>query len=189
VRSFIQDLRERNLFVTTIDDATSVIRYHSLFREFLKRKLITQSDPNEVRKLYSIAANYFKSTGDAVRVVDLLISSGQFDQAVKTIESSGLELIGRGQVQTLLRWIQALPLDYVSRPWFLLYRAIAFRFIEPRKALTFFDLLSRVSAMLAASGTAPWAACSHSAASSKRPFTRAGISGAWSMRPQRHCRC
>ncbi len=140
VRSFIQDLRERNLFVTTIDDATSVIRYHSLFREFLQRKLITQSYPNEVRKLYSIAANYFKSTGDAVRVVDLLISSGQFDQAVKTIESSGLELIGRGQVQTLLRWIQALPLDYVSRPWFLLYRAIAFRFIEPRKSLTFFDL-------------------------------------------------
>lgn len=140
VRSFIQDLRKRNLFVTTIDDATSVIRYHSLFREFLHRKLVTQSDPKEVRKLYSIAANYFKSTGDAVRVVDLLISSGQFDQAVKTIESSGLELIGRGHVQTLLRWIQALPLEYVSRPWFLLYRAIAFRFIDPRTALTFFDL-------------------------------------------------
>jgi LuxR family maltose regulon positive regulatory protein len=140
VHSFIKDLRKRNLFVTTIDDATSVIRYHSLFREFLQRKLITQSDPNEVRKLYSIAANYFESTGDSVRVVDLLISSGQFDKAVKTIESSGLELIGRGQIQTLLRWIQALPLDYVRRPWFLLYRAIAFRFIEPRTALTFFDL-------------------------------------------------
>jgi LuxR family maltose regulon positive regulatory protein len=140
VCSFIQDLRKRNLFVTTIDDATSVIRYHSLFREFLQRKLITQSDPNEVRKLYSIAANYFESIGDTVRVADLLISSGQFDQAVKTIESRGLELIGRGQVQTILRWIQALPLDYVSRPWFLLYRAIALRFIDPRTALNFFDL-------------------------------------------------
>jgi LuxR family maltose regulon positive regulatory protein len=140
VRSFIQDLRKKNLFVTTIDDATSVIRYHSLFREFLHRKLITQSNPNEVRKLYSIAAHYFESVGDTVRVVDLLISSGQFERAVKTIESNGLELIARGQVQTLLRWIQALPLDYVRRPWFLLYRAIAFRFVDPRTSLTFYDL-------------------------------------------------
>jgi ATP/maltotriose-dependent transcriptional regulator MalT len=140
VHAYIQDLRRRNLFVTTIDDAASVIRYHSLFREFLQRKLITQSDPIEVRKLYSIAANHFKSTGDTVRMVDLLIFSGQFDQAVKTIESNGLELIAQGQIQTLLRWIQALPLDIGSRPWFLLFRALAFRFTEPRTALNFFDL-------------------------------------------------
>jgi LuxR family maltose regulon positive regulatory protein len=140
VHSYIQDLRKRNLFVTTIDDATSVIRYHSLFREFLLRKLIALSDPNEVRKLYSIAAHYFESSGDIVRVVDLLISSGQFDRAVKAIESNGIELIVRGQVQTLLRWIQALPLDYVSRPWFLLFRAIAFRFVDPRTALNFYNL-------------------------------------------------
>ncbi|MGE5172782.1 MAG: BTAD domain-containing putative transcriptional regulator [Betaproteobacteria bacterium] len=140
VGTYIQDLRKRNLFVTTIDDAASVIRYHSLFREFLQRKLIAQSDPTEVRRLYSTAANYFKSAGDTVRMVDLLISSGQFDRAVKTIEVNGLELIAKGQIQTLLRWIQALPLDISSRPWFLLYRAIAFRFSEPRTALNFFDL-------------------------------------------------
>jgi LuxR family maltose regulon positive regulatory protein len=87
VRAYIQDLRRRNLFVTTIDDAASVIRYHSLFREFLQRKFITQCDPIEVRKLYSIAANHFRSTGDTVRMVDLLISSGQFERSVRTIRS------------------------------------------------------------------------------------------------------
>jgi ATP/maltotriose-dependent transcriptional regulator MalT/DNA-binding SARP family transcriptional activator len=139
-RSYIQDLRRRNLFVTIIDPASSVIRYHALFREFLQRKLIMQTDPTEVRKLYSTAARYFRTQGDTVRMVDLLISSGQFDPAVRMIESTGLELISRGQVQTLLRWIQALPLDCGSRPWFLLYRAIAFRFAEPRSAVEFFDM-------------------------------------------------
>jgi LuxR family maltose regulon positive regulatory protein len=140
VRAYIQGLLKHNLFVTTIDDAASVIRYHSLFREFLQRKLVAQSDPNEVRRLYSTAANYFKSTGDIVRMVDLLISSGQFDRAVKMIEVNGLDLIAKGQIQTLLRWIQSLPLDISSRPWFLLSRAIAFRFTEPSTALNFFDL-------------------------------------------------
>ena len=140
VLSYIHDLRRRNLFVTIIDQASSVIRYHALFREFLQRKLVAQSDPKEVHKLYSTAARFFRQEGDTVRMVDLLISSGQFDQAVRTIESTGLELISRGQVQTLMRWIQSLPLDHGSRPWFLLYRAIAFRFAEPGAALNFFGL-------------------------------------------------
>ncbi|HEX9112721.1 MAG TPA: BTAD domain-containing putative transcriptional regulator [Nitrospirota bacterium] len=144
VRTVVGDLRARNLFVTALDDDASVIRYHALFREFLQRKLIAQTDPAVVRKLYSIAASYYEASGDSVRMVDLLISSGQFDQAVREIESRGLELITRGQIQTVLRWIQALPLDFGNRPWFLLYRATAFRFIDPGAALTFFDLaLSR----------------------------------------------
>lgn len=140
VQGFIQDLRRRNLFVTIIDEAGSVIRYHALFREFLQRKLITQTDPSEVRNLYTTAAQYFRSSGDTVSMVDLLISSGQFGQAVRTVEAHGLELISRGQVQTLLRWTQAMPLEYGGRPWFLFYRAVAFRFAEPRTALHFLEL-------------------------------------------------
>jgi LuxR family maltose regulon positive regulatory protein len=140
VRGIIGDLRHRNLFVTTVDDEGSVIRYHALFREFLQRKLIALTDPAEVRNLYTLAASYFKSHGDFVRMVDLLISSGQFQPAVRQIESRGLELIARGQIQTLLKWVQALPLDCGNRPWFLFYRAISLRFSDARSALNFFDL-------------------------------------------------
>jgi len=144
IRSIIADLRNRNLFVTVVDDEASVIRYHALFREFLQRKFVAQTDPSVVRKLYSTAASYYEASGDSVRMVDLLISSGQFDQAAGQIESRGLELIAGGQIQTVLRWIQALPLDYGNRPWFLFFRAMAFRFADPGAALTFFDLaLSR----------------------------------------------
>ncbi len=140
VRNIIGDLRGRNLFVTIVDDDAPVIRYHALFREFLQRKLIALTDPAEVKNLYSIAASYFKSRGDFVRMVNLLISSGQFEHAVRQIESRGLELIARGQIQTLLNWVQALPLGCGNRPWFLFYRAIAFRFSDSRSALNFFDL-------------------------------------------------
>ncbi len=140
IAAMVNDLRDRNLFVTALDDDALVIRYHALFREFLRKKLIAQTRPAEVKKLYTRAAGYFKKTGDLVRSIDLSLASGQFEPAVKQIEASGEEMIARGQTGTLIRWIETLPLEYGNRPWFLFYRAVACRFTDPRTALTFFDL-------------------------------------------------
>jgi ATP/maltotriose-dependent transcriptional regulator MalT/DNA-binding SARP family transcriptional activator len=140
ISSMVKELRDRNLFVTALDDDTLVIRYHALFREFLRKKLIAQTRPGEVKKLYAVAAAYFKKTGDLVRSVDLSITSGQFELAIKQIEACGEEMIARGQTPTLIRWIETLPLEYGNRPWFLFFRAVACRFTDPRTALTFFDL-------------------------------------------------
>ncbi len=138
-RRMVDELRKKNLFVTAVDDDATVLRYHALFREFLLKKLLAQAKPVEVKRLYTIAARYFKETDDLVRTVNLYLASGQFEQAVRQIEACGRDLIARGQTQTLLRWLEALPLDFSDRPWFLFYKAVACRFIDPRRALTFFD--------------------------------------------------
>ena len=138
-QTMVNRLRKKNLFVAVADDGATVVRYHALFREFIRKKLLAQTKHGEIKKLYSTAARFFKKSGDPVRAVNLYLESGQFDKAVEQIEASGQELIARGQTQTLLRWIEALPLDYVDRPWFLFYRAVACRFTDPRRALTLFD--------------------------------------------------
>lgn len=143
VASVVRDLRNRNLFITAADEQASVIRYHALFREFLRKKLITQTRPSEAKKFFTTAADYFRKNNDPVRCADLLIESGQFAAAVKVIEQCGEDLIARGQIRTLLRWIEALPLEYSGRPWFLFYRAVAARFTDPRTALDFFEYAFR----------------------------------------------
>ncbi len=143
IATMVKDLRDRNLFVTALDDDTLVIRYHALFREFLRKKMIAQVRPAEVKKLYSRAAAYFKKSGDLIRSIDLSLASGQFDQAIKQIEACGEEMIARGQTATLIRWIETLPLEYGNRPWFVFFRAVACRFTDSRTALTFFDLAFR----------------------------------------------
>ncbi len=138
-RSVVEELRKRNLFITALDEGATVVRYHALFRGFLRKKLIAQAMPGEVKKLYTLAAEYFRKTGDAVRTVNLCIESGQFEKAVALIETCCLEMIARGQTQTLLRWTEALPLDYGERHWLLFSRAVSCRFTDPRRALTLFD--------------------------------------------------
>ena len=138
-RGMVDELRKKNLFVTALDNDATVVRYHALFREFLLKKFLAHARPAEVRRLHTIAARYFRDADDPVRTVNLYLASGQFEQAVRQIETCGLELIARGQTRTLLRWLDALPLDIADRPWFLFYKAVSCRFIDPRTALAFFD--------------------------------------------------
>ncbi|HTG00682.1 MAG TPA: BTAD domain-containing putative transcriptional regulator [Nitrospirota bacterium] len=135
----VNDLRKRNLFVTAMNSDSTVVRYHALFREFLRRKLSAQTRPLELKRLYSSAAAHFHAAGDVVRSIDLLLASGQFARAVAQMEQCGEALIASGRTNTCIRWIESLPLDYADRPWFLFFRALACRFTDPRTALAFFE--------------------------------------------------
>jgi len=139
VAAIIHELRSRNLFVSTSDEAAGVVRYHALFRDFLLKKLHAEARPAEIKKLYLIATDYFKWTGDAVRAVNLSLASGQFRTAAGLMEDCGRELLARGQTRTLLRWIGELPLNERDRPWFLFYRAVAGRFTAPGTSLELLD--------------------------------------------------
>ncbi len=143
VGGIVKELADRNLFVADWDRKGGGIRFHALFREFLRKKLVSEARPSDVQKLYTLASNYFRKTGDTSRSIDLLIASGQFDRAISLMETSCEDLIAHGKARTLVRWVEALPLGFGDRPWFLFSRAVACRYTNPRTALTFFDLAYR----------------------------------------------
>ena len=138
VRSVVQELQNRNLFISVADDA-AVVRYHALFHEFLLKKLHAETKPAVVQKLFTTAIRYFEQADDPVRAVDLCFAAGQVEKAILQIEACGQDVLARGQVQTLLRWISALPAEEQDRPWFLFFRANALRFSAPHEALLLLD--------------------------------------------------
>ena len=138
VASRVRELTARNLFVSSIDADSSVIRYHALFREFLQKTFQAQRSSGEVRKRYAVAASYFKSAGDPVRAVDLWIESGQTDKALREIELCAQRLIAQGRSQTLLRWMHILP-KAAEGAWLQFARAVACRYIDPPAALALYE--------------------------------------------------
>ena len=50
VAAWSEELFRRNLFISLLDETQPVIRYHSLFREFLQKKLLASERPAEIRK-------------------------------------------------------------------------------------------------------------------------------------------
>ena len=138
VLSVVHELQSRNLFISVTGDQ-AVVRYHALFQEFLLTKLRAEAKPAVVQKLFTTAIRYFEQADDPVRAIDLSLAAGQTEKAVSLIESCGRNVLARGQVQTLLRWIHALPAGERDRPWFLFFRAAAVRFSAPAEALVLLD--------------------------------------------------
>jgi ATP/maltotriose-dependent transcriptional regulator MalT/DNA-binding SARP family transcriptional activator len=138
VASLVEQLQNRNLFISVADDE-GVVRYHALFHEFLLKKLQTETKPALVQKLFTTAIRYFEQANDPVRAIDLSLAAGQVEKAILLIEAGGRDVLARGQVQTLLRWIGMLPAHEQDRPWFLFFRANALRFSAPGEALLLLD--------------------------------------------------
>ncbi len=147
----VSELQRRNLFVSAVDAGGTTIRYHALFRDFLRKRAASLLRPADRKRLHLAAATYFARRGDTVRSIELLLGSGQADRALALLERAGSGLIASGRLPTLLRLIDGLPAPLQDRPWPLFFRAVACRFSEARRALTLFE---RAHAGFTAAGSA-----------------------------------
>lgn len=139
IEGIVRELRKKNLFLTASGDSVHLIRYHTLFREFLRKSLYARLKPAEIVKLATTAARYFTRLGDPVRAVNLYLSSGQTDKAADELQDYGQQLITRGQIRSLLLLSESLPMEYQKRPWLIFNQAVAYRFMDPRRALALFE--------------------------------------------------
>jgi len=143
VAALVRELRRRNLFISTDEDA-AVVRYHALFRDFLRKQLPERLPPRHVLRLFDTAARHALRAGDITGAAELLVASGQYPLAVRTIERSIHDLLAQGRTRTVLRLVESLPPSLQDRPWFLFSRAVTCRFTEPRTALSLYEqVLSR----------------------------------------------
>ena len=79
--------------------------FHDLFAEFLKHKLEDEW-PERVPELHLRAA---KAESDPARAVSHFLKAAEWQEAVEIIEQIGTEILTRGSLETLSRWINALP--------------------------------------------------------------------------------
>ena len=93
-------------------------RYHDLFVEFLRDKL-NQEIPELLPELHLRAAQV---EGDPARSVRHYLAAAKWDEAAEIIEQVGAEMFNRGYLDSLSRWINALPASVrESRPRLLHY--------------------------------------------------------------------
>jgi LuxR family maltose regulon positive regulatory protein len=93
-------------------------RYHDLFAGFLRHKL-QQEMPERVPDLHLRAA---QAESDPGRAVGHYLAAARWPEAAELIEQIGAEMFNRGYLETLSRWINALPAAVrESRPRLLHY--------------------------------------------------------------------
>jgi LuxR family maltose regulon positive regulatory protein len=115
-RAMLEALERGNLFVVPLDDRRRWYRYHHLFGDVLRARLLDE-DPGLVPALNLRASEWCERNGDRSAAIDHALAGEHFERAAALVERALPELGRARQEATLRRWFEALPEDlFAARP-------------------------------------------------------------------------
>ena len=124
----LEALERANLFVVPLDTRRQWYRYHQLFRELLRHEL-ERVEPDLVPELHRSAASWHLAAGHVEEAIAHATAAEEVDEAAALITAHWRTYFNWGQMETVARWIDALPREYVvtdaglclARGWVALY--------------------------------------------------------------------
>jgi LuxR family transcriptional regulator, maltose regulon positive regulatory protein len=122
--AMLAHLRQRNLFILPLDDEYRWHRYHHLFADLLGNLRRKEWDSAYIQELHLRASAWYDEHGFIAEAVNHALAAQDFQRTAQLIEDNSLAMVSRGEMTTLLRWIDALPEDVAhSRPWLCVHQA------------------------------------------------------------------
>ncbi|MBU0495132.1 MAG: LuxR C-terminal-related transcriptional regulator [Chloroflexi bacterium] len=129
----LEQLANDNLFTTLLDAEGRWYRYHPLFADTLRSRL-RQSSPDLVPVLHRRASAWHQEQGPLVDAVRHALVAGDPTRAAHLVEAGYKRLIMRGELVTLHRWLDALPVELVqARPRLCLASALTLAYSGRRE--------------------------------------------------------
>ena len=107
-RATLAALERQNLFVVPLDDNRRWYRYHHLFAEVLRARLLDER-PGEVAGLHRRASAWYDAAGDPEAAVDHALSSGNTGLAADLVERAIPAMLRRRREDVIRRWVDRLP--------------------------------------------------------------------------------
>jgi LuxR family maltose regulon positive regulatory protein len=117
----LEDLERRNLFIVPLDDERRWYRYHHLFADVLRARLIGGVSAADIRALHRRASTWYEQQDLIAEAVEHTLAGQDWDGAAELLERHGFSIQVSGQVESVLGWIMALPESVVqARPVLML---------------------------------------------------------------------
>lgn len=118
----LEKIIKQNIFLTRFEGEEVSYRYHHLFKDFLKEHL-----GDRKKMLLEKAGGYFVDKEYYEKAVESYILADIYEKAVSIIEKSGIKMIKSGNWQTINRWIQKIPKNFVDKsPHVMLLKGVIY---------------------------------------------------------------
>ncbi len=116
-------LERSNLFIVPLDNDRRWYRYHHLFADLLRQRLL-ENQPERVPTLHRRASKWYEQNGFVDEAIEHALRGEQFERAAHLIEDHYGNNYERGDQIKLQRWLAELPEELViSRPHLIILRA------------------------------------------------------------------
>jgi LuxR family maltose regulon positive regulatory protein len=108
--AMLEALDRGNLFVVALDDRRRWYRYHHLFADVLRTRLLDER-PDCVQDLHRRASAWYQRNGEPSEAIRHAIAGDDFARAADLIELATPALRQARQEATLRGWLEALPAE------------------------------------------------------------------------------
>lgn len=107
-KATLEALDRGNLFVVPLDDRRRWYRYHHLFADVLRARLLDERS-DRIAGLHRRACDWYERNGDRSEAIRHALAGGDFERAADLIELALPTLRQARQVTTVRQWLEALP--------------------------------------------------------------------------------
>ncbi|HEV8281973.1 MAG TPA: LuxR C-terminal-related transcriptional regulator [Candidatus Limnocylindrales bacterium] len=107
-RAILERLDRDNLFVVALDDQRRWYRYHHLFGDVLRARLLDE-DVESAAGLHRRASDWFAQHGENGEAIRHALDGGDDPRAAELIEQALPDLQAARAETTIRRWLEALP--------------------------------------------------------------------------------
>jgi ATP/maltotriose-dependent transcriptional regulator MalT len=122
-KGMLEALDRGNLFLVSLDDRRRWYRYHHLFADVLRARLLDEQ-PGQVPDLHRRASEWYEHNGELSEAVGHALAAGDFERAAGLVELAMLAMRRTRQEARLRGWLEVLPDEVVrARPVLSVYFA------------------------------------------------------------------
>ncbi len=112
-KDMLDALERGNLFVVPLDDRREWYRYHHLFADVLRARLLDE-EPEALAVLHGRASEWWEQAGERPEAISHAMAGGLVSRAADLVELAIPEMSQGRRESTLRRWIQDLPAEEVA---------------------------------------------------------------------------
>lgn len=120
----LTSFEKRNVYLIPLDDRRNWYRYHRLFADLLKSRLI-ELHPQDVKGLHQAASAWFEDHDLFFDAVRHAFAASDIPRVARLAENNMLALMERGELESLIWWIDRLPTQIDAYPWLRVAQAWA----------------------------------------------------------------
>lgn len=115
-QAMLERLERANLFLQPLDDRRLWYRYHQLFADVLRSRLLVET-PDAVLWFHRRAGAWHDAHGNRAEAIHHALAAHDFERAATLVERATLDMQQTRREATLRRWMEALPEElFASRP-------------------------------------------------------------------------
>ena len=111
-KAMLEALERGNLFLVTLDDRRHWFRYHHLFADVLKARLLDQQH-HRIPDLHRQASAWYEQTGEHSEAIRHALAAKDFERAADLVEVAIPAMRRSRQEATLRDWVEVLPDDLI----------------------------------------------------------------------------